>query len=111
MKMPKVIFALLILLISSTTFAFSSTCITPSDFKKDTIIPVLTENLVEVYDSTLVFSVMLQKKTFSTDNVVHSFYFYSAFETLSGNSYLKLSKYIEPGLDVPDIIFPFHNFL
>ncbi len=111
MKMSKVIFALLMLLLSSNIFAFSPTSIVPADSKEDIAIPVVSENQVYVYDSTLAFFVTLQKKTYTTDDVVHSFRFCSAFETLSGSRYVKLSKYIDPGLDVPGIIFPFHIFL
>ncbi len=111
MKLLKVTFALLILLSSSIVFAFSPTSISHTDTKETIGIHEVSETVANLYESTLALSVSLQKKTPSVVAVLHSFRFNSVYESASVNKYLKRSKYIEPGLDVPDIIFPFHIFL
>lgn len=111
MQMPKVIFALLLLLLSSNVFAFSTTNIASPDTFEDFEIPTILESPAEMYECTLLFSFTLQNKSHTEDPVLHSFQFSSAYKSTIGNRYIKHSKYIHPGLEVPDIIFPFHIFL
>lgn len=109
--MPKVIFALLVLLLSSTIFAFSPTGLASPDPLEDSVDSSIAESPVEVYESTLLFSFTLQNKSLSAAHVLHSFQFSSTYKSTRGNRYIKHSRFIHPGLEVPDIIFPFHIFL
>lgn len=109
--MLKVIFALLVLLLSSNVIAFSPASFTPPNTIEATANSALTESVGELYESTLILSFTLQNKIQPVDPVLHSFQFSSAYKSASEKRYIKLSRYIHPGLEVPDILFPFHIFL
>lgn len=111
MKTPKVIYALLLLLLSSNVFSFSTTNLTTPESVEATSNSVLTESVGDLYESTLILSFTIQNNFPTADPVLHSFQFSSAYKSTTGNKYVKHSKYIHPGLEVPDIIFPFHIFL
>lgn len=111
MKMPKVMFALLMLLLSSNVFAFSPTSISPPDTHEATANFALTERVADLYEATLILSFTIQNKIQTAEHVLDTFQFSSAYKSTSEKRYIKLSRYIHPGLEVPDIIYPFHIFL
>lgn len=104
-------FILLVLLLSSTGQAFSPPTFS-QELTGDSIgQPVVQESEVYVYESTPVSSLSLQKTHLPVPTAIHLHHFCSHYESVLAHSYLKRSVSIVPGLDIPDIIFPFHIFL
>lgn len=68
------------------------------------------EETVDLYQGTVP---CFKTKVFQTYSFTgsKSFLLRSTFETRSHEDCIKRSKKIDPGLDVPAIIFPFHVFL
>lgn len=101
---------LLLLLSCGTSFALSSENlqlegqeISGSDFEFE-------EETADLYQGTVPFlkTNVFQAYSFTGSK---SFLLQSSFESRSHNDYIRRSKEIDPALDVPAIIFPFHVFL
>ena len=100
---------LLLLLSCGSSFALSAENlqleeqeISVSDFEFE-------EETAELYQGTVPFFKTIVFQVSFTGS--KSFSLQSSFETRSHNDYIKRSKEIDPALDVPAIIFPFHVFL
>lgn len=107
----KGVFLFLLLLLScGTSFAF------PKDnlhFDEQAISVTgfeFEEEIADLYQGTVSFSKTNVFQVYSfTDN--KNFLLPRSFEAQSQKDYLRRSKEIDPSLDIPAIIFPFHVFL
>lgn len=110
MNIKGVFLFFLLLLSCGTSFAFSNVNlhfdeqeISLNDFEYE-------EENADLYQGTvpLIKTNFFQAYSFTGSK---SFLIQSFFKTRSQEDYIKRSKEIDPGLDVPAIIFPFHVFL
>ena len=107
----KGVFLFLLLLLScGTSFSFSNESL-PFD-KQEISVPdfEFEEETADLYEGTVPFfkTNVFESYSFTGSK---SFLLQSSFETRSHKVYIRRSKEIEPGLDIPAIIFPFHVFL
>lgn len=110
MTAKRVFLFLLLLLSCGTSFSFSHE---NQHFDKQEISLSdleFEEETADLYQGTVsLFKInFFQAYTFTCNR---SFSLQSSFEARSQENYIKRSKEIDPGLDVPAIIFPFHVFL
>lgn len=110
MKFTTMLYALMLLLISSNVFSFSS----DNRNTYSTIIEVQESSNVEEasylkYDINLSVQFYLQKVQFFPSTKENNF-FNSTKEQIA-EEYFCISHLIDPGLSIPEIIYPFHSFL
>ena len=100
---------LLLLLSSGSSFSFASFTL-PVDEQETAYFDLeFEEDFNDLYKGNFPFSRTVVFNSYS-GLAGQDYYLQAYHETLSQLSYIKRSKKIVPGLDVPDIIFPFHGF-
>lgn len=109
MTIKGVFLFLLLLLSSGTSFSFPNDTRHLDEQETSGIIYEFEEEAADLYQGTV--------PGFKTHVLVaypligsRNFLFQSSYETQFQQDYIRRSKNIFPGLDVPDIIFPFHVF-
>lgn len=107
----KGVFLFLLLLLScGTSFSLSRDSL-PFDEQEISVNDFeFEEETADLYEGTVPF---FKTKVFYAYSFKgsKSFSLQSIFETRSHKVYIRRSKEIDPGLDIPAIIFPFHIFL
>lgn len=101
---------LLLLLSCGTSFALSTDNLQLEEQEISVDDFEFEEENADLYQGTVPFfkTNVFQVLAFTGNK---SFLLQSSFETRSLEDYIKRSKEIDPGLDIPAIIFPFHVFL
>ena len=104
------LFLLLLLSCSTSSFAFSSESLHIAEQEILVNDSQFEEEAVDLYQGTVpYFKTNVSQADLSTGG--NNFLLQSWFESRIQKEYLRLSRMIEPGLDIPTIIFPFHVFL
>lgn len=110
MSVKGVFLFLLLLLSSGTSFAFPNDNQPIYELENSGTDFEFEEEATDLYQGIVPFFKISVLKAYSFTGT-KNFIFQSYYQTQSQQDYIKRSKGIFPGLDVPDIIFPFHVFL
>ena len=107
----KGVFLFLLLLLScGTSFSFPNDNLLFDEQETSVSDFEFEEETADLYQGTVPFFKVNVLQAYSYTGS-KSFLWQSYFETSSQKDYLRRSKEIDPGLDIPEIIFPFHVFL
>ena len=102
-------FGLLLLLIWGSTDPAFATPSVEDQFKENQLASQVSEYFGELPFSTLTNTSFDSARSFYGGS--DQYIFNSLYETREAEKYLHSSRSIDPGLDVPEIIFPIHTFL
>lgn len=109
MFVKEVLLFLLLLLSNGTSFAFQNEILNLEKQKNIVADFEIEEDSVDLFQGTISdFRINNFQADLFTGS--KSYFLQSSFESRIQKEYLKVSKRIEPGLDIPSIIFPFHVF-
>ena len=108
MQFLKAFGLLLLLLWNSTGPAFATPSV-EDQIEENQLAPQVSEDLGELPFSTLTNPILDSARNFFGGS--DQYIFHSLYETVEAEKYLVISRSIDPGLGVPEIIFPFHTFL
>lgn len=102
-------FGLLLLLLWGSTGPAFATPSVEDRFEENQLAPQVSEDFGELPFSTLTNPSFNSARNFLSG--IDQYVFHSLYDTGEAKRYLLISRSIDPGLGVPEIIFPFHTFL